>query len=443
MKSIGKSFLKYVLTFVIVILLFIATLIISSLFPRDWIEENTLESATTLLQEGNPNYVLDMKLDNYTDALMINTAYSINPNKPFESAMLARKNYLPEKEQTVYPDSNGGLISSADGDYDILGELYKTVRHDISESYEYARYWHGYLIILRPLLIFFNISQIKVIIGILLALLAFYLFMVLSKKILIKFCYIIILALAFSDFFLMGITLQGVLTFVISMVASIIIYERYDKIKNISMYFMVIGMVTCFFDLLTHPIITLGIPITVYLLLKQEKEHTGLKENIKLIIVNSIMWGIGYLLTNLTKWILVDVFYRRNLINIAFEQFLFRSQAASVSDPKFLGEAVIYNFEQAGIRVYLFLAVIFIYVIAYLIRNYKVMKFNVKAGVPYLIISLMPIAWYLLMNNHDVDHSYFTYRGLVVFYIGVGLFLLKLLDNNPASEDGEKTRLEK
>ena len=267
--------------------------------------------------------------------------------------------------------------------------------------------------------------------------------MMLSKKIPIKFCYIIILALAFSDFFLMGITLQGVLTFVISMVASIIICKRYDKIKNISMYFMVIGMVTCFFDLLTHPIITLGIPITVYLLLKQEKEHTGLKENIKLIIVNSIMWGIGYLLTNLTKWILVDVFYRRNLINIAFEQFLFRSQAASVSDPKFLGEAVIYNFEQAGIRVYLFLAVIFIYVIAYLIRNYKVMKFNVKAGVPYLIISLMPIAWYLLMNNHDVDHSYFTYRGLVVFYIGVGLFLLKLLDNNPASEDGEKTRLEK
>lgn len=441
MGTITKSFLKYVLTFIIVILIFVVTLIISSSFPRDWIEENTIESAITLLQEGNPNYILDMKLDNYTDALMINTAYSINPCKSFESIMLARKNYLPEREQTVYPDSNGGLISSTDGDYNILGELYKTVQHDISESYEYARYWHGYLIILRPLLIFFNISQIKVIIGILLALLAFYLFMVLSKKILIKFCYIIILALAFSDFFLMGITLQGVLTFIISMVASIIICKQYDKIKRISMYFMVIGMVTCFFDLLTHPIITLGIPITVYLLLKQEKEHTGLKENIKLIIANSIMWGIGYLLTNLTKWILVDVFYERNLINIAFQQFLFRSQATDGINPKFFGEAIIYNFEQAGIRAYLFMTVIFIYVIAYLIRKYKVMKFNVKAGVPYLIISLMPIAWYLLMNNHDVDHRYFTYRGLVVFYIGVGLFLLKLIDNNLVPESKEKEKL--
>ena len=441
MGTITKSFLKYVLTFIIVILIFVVTLIISSLFPRDWIEENTLKSATTLWKEGNPNYVLDMKLDNYTDALMINTAYSINPNRPFESIMLARKNYLPEKEQKIYQDTNGGLASSADGAYDILGELYKTVQHDISESYEYARYWHGYLIILRPLLIFFNISQIKVIMGILLALLAFGLFTELNKKIHIKFCYIIILALAFSDFFLMGITLQGVLTFIISMVASIIICKQYDKIKRISMYFMVIGMVTCFFDLLTHPIITLGIPITVYLLLKQEKEHTGLKENIKLIIANSIMWGIGYLLTNLTKWILVDVFYERNLINIAFQQFLFRSQATDGINPKFFGEAIIYNFEQAGIRAYLFMTVIFIYVIAYLIRNYKVMKFNVKAGVPYLIISLMPIAWYLLMNNHDVDHSYFTYRGLVVFYIGVGLFLLKLIDNNLVPESKEKEKL--
>ena len=69
------------------------------------------------------------------------------------------------------------------------------------------------------------------------------------------------------------------------------------------------------------------------------------------------------------------------------------------------------------------------------------MKFNVKAGVPYLIISLMPIAWYLLMNNHDVDHSYFTYRGLVVFYIGVGLFLLKLIDNNLVPESKEKEKL--
>ncbi len=103
MKSIGKSFFKYVLTFVIVILLFIATLIISSLFPRDWIEENTLESATTLWREGNPNYVLDMKLDNYTDALMINTAYSINPSKPFESAMLAPKELLARKRTNSLP----------------------------------------------------------------------------------------------------------------------------------------------------------------------------------------------------------------------------------------------------------------------------------------------------------------------------------------------------
>ena len=428
MKKIVKSILKYISIYMIVIVIFITALILSSLFPRDWIQKNTEESAIILFNEGNPNKILDMKFDNYTDALMINTAYSIDPQHPFESIMLARKNYLPETEQMVHQDANGELVSSIDGGFNILGELYKTVQKDISESYEYARYWHGYLVFLRPALLFLNISQIKVIMGIMLAILTFYLLLSLYKKIPTKFCYIILLGLAFSDFFLMGLTLQGVMTFFISIIASILICKRFDKIKSIGSYFMVIGMVTCFLDLLTHPIITLGIPMIVYLLLKQEKEEITLTEAIKIIIINSILWGIGYIITNLTKWILVDIFYQRNIINIALTQFLYRSQAVNSNTSGLVGEAIIRNFEKAGIRTILYLGVLLIYVVIYLIRNYKEIHFAIKKSLPYLIVSFMPIAWYVLMNNHDVEHDYFTYRGLVVFYIGIGVFLLKLID---------------
>lgn len=428
MKKIVKSILKYVSIYMIVIAIFITALILSSLFPRDWIQQNAEESAIILFDEGNPNKILDMKFDNYTDALMINTAYSIDPQHPFESILLARKNYLPGTEQMIHQDANGELVSSIDGGFNILGELYKTVQKDIRESYEYARYWHGYLVFLRPALLFLNISQIKVIMGIMLAVLAFYLLLSLYKKIPTKFCYIILLGLAFSDFFLMGLTLQGVMTFFISIIASILICKRFDKIKSIGSYFMVIGMVTCFLDLLTHPIITLGIPMIVYLLLKQEKEEITLTEAIKIIIINSILWGIGYVITNLTKWILVDIFYQRNIINIALTQFLYRSQAVNSNTSGLVGEAIIRNFGKAGIRTILYLGVLLIYVVIYLIRNYKEIHFDIKKSLPYLIVSFMPIAWYVLMNNHDVEHDYFTYRGLVVFYIGIGIFLLKLID---------------
>ena len=39
----------------------------------------------------------------------------------------------------------------------------------------------------------------------------------------------------------------------------------------------------------------------IYLLLKQEKEQMSLKEAIKFIIVNTLLWGIGWIVTNMGK----------------------------------------------------------------------------------------------------------------------------------------------
>ena len=225
----------------------------------------------------------------------------------------------------------------------------------------------------------------------------------------------------------MGLTLQGLMTFIISMVLSIIICTRFEKIKNIGPYFFVAGMITCFFDLFTHPIITLGIPLIIFMLLKQEKENMSLKEAIKIIIINSILWGIGYILTNFMKWIIVDICYQRNLITIALEQLLFRSQESVSTEYTFL-KAVADNVKSAGIRPIIFITIIAIYTVLCLIRNYKSICIEWKKALPYLIISLMPIAWFMLMKNHDIEHSYFTYRGLVVFYIGIGIALVKLFN---------------
>ena len=38
----------------------------------------------------------------------------------------------------------------------------------------------------------------------------------------------------------------------------------------------------------------------------------------------------------------------------------------------------------------------------------------------------MPIAWFVMMRNHTLNHWYFTWRNLIVFYMVTGTFLLKL-----------------
>lgn len=279
-----------------------------------------------------------------------------------------------------------------------------------------------------------------------LALLAMILLMLLYKKVSFKYCFVVILALLASEYFLMGFTLQGLMMFIICMISSIVICIRSEKIKNIGLYFFVIGMVTCYFDLLTHPIITLGVPMIIYLLLKQEKEQMSLKETIKFIIVNTLLWGIGWIATNLAKWIIVDILYDRNLMHKSIVQFIFRSQGSSSENLAWY-EGLLNNWIWALKNTSKFFAILVVYVIYYIIKNHKNLTLNIKSAVPYLIISFMPIAWFLVMVNHTWFHFWFTWRNLIVFYMGTGTFLLKLFsikgDNSNKTEEVEITENQK
>ena len=177
-----KKILKYILAFIVVIAIFVVALVLSSLFPRDWIQANVEKSSKELLLETIPTNVLGVWFDNATDILMINTSYSINPKKPLESALLTRVDYLPDKEQTVYEDIGTGNDVVPNEGYNPIEQLTLTVKNEIDESYEYARYWHGYISFLRPLFIFFSFNEIRKIMIVVLALLAMILLMVLYKK---------------------------------------------------------------------------------------------------------------------------------------------------------------------------------------------------------------------------------------------------------------------
>lgn len=410
---------------------------LSSTFPREWIQKNTEESASILKSLGNPSRVLNTLFDNDTDTLMINNAYSMDPNNTLESALLGRRNYLPEKQQTVYQDMYVESNMQTEENYIIQDQLIRTVNNNISESFEYARYWHGYVAFLRPLLIFLNFNEIRALSTGLLAFLALIALMLLYKRIKFKYCFVIILALLCSEYFIMGFTLQGLMTFVISMISTIIICIRFDKIKNIGLYFFSIGMVTCYFDLLTHPLITLGIPMIIYLLIKQEKGKISLKEAIKIIVKNTLLWGMGWIITNLTKWIIVDILYNRNLIYKSIMQFIFRSLGTSEENLAwYMGLSN--NWNWAFRHTLMFFSTLIFYVIYTLIRNYKNITINVKQAIPYLIISFMPIAWFMVMVNHTWFHFWFTWRNLILFYIGIGIFLLKLFGEKDETERIEK-----
>lgn len=258
-----KGFSKYVLVYLIMIMLFMSLLTVTSLIPRELIKENVQTSAKTLNRESNrllvPIRHLWVMFDNYTDALMINTAYSIDSSTPFFSSMVARKNFVPGKTKLVYMDMPGDLRSASKyEELDQVGELNDTVNDDIEESFEYARYWHGYLVFLRPILCLMDIGILRQFMLAVFIIIAAILLGIVAKKVnILSAIRNTVFGLVLGDYLYINLTLQSTPIYLVAMISSIVILIRGEKIKNIGITFFIIGGIACFVDFLTVPILSL------------------------------------------------------------------------------------------------------------------------------------------------------------------------------------------
>ncbi len=426
-----KTLIKYIVLFICIIALFIALLTLTSLIPRESIEEHTQESAEILNEQGNSLYIpvrgWIMMFDNFTDALMINTAYSIDNNAPLYSAMVARKNYIPGVTKTIYEDDVGKLKSASKYDeLDQVGELNDTVNGDIEESFEYARYWHGYLVLLRPALLLGNIGQIRIALIYIFIILLAILTIILAKKSNVLYALAVASGVLGIDYLYIGLTLQSTPVFLVTIISSIIVALMANKMKNIYMPLFIIGMITSYVDFLTVPIISLGLPLTVYFLVLQKQKTITLKETIKIIVIASINWGIGYVFTWFSKWVIVDVLYGKNVIGTAIGQTLYRTiPDANEGFLQMASKAI--EIIKENIIFLLFASMLITIIRETINRNKpKSIKDRLIDAMPYVIIMIMPFAWYFVFEEHSISHIPFTYRSVLLLLTSIPLIILKM-----------------
>lgn len=438
------NIIKYIFIYVVSIIIFVLLLTLVSSFSSEKIYNNVKKSSEVLLNEGNRKIIYipyrntKMQFDNYTDALMINTAYSIDCSQPMNSAFLARKNYIPNVTTEIYEDSAGELKSSSKYKYhNEVGELDDLVKGEKAESFEYARYWHGYLVVLRPLLILFNLSQIRIILTVLLGVLAIVLLYLIYKKFNLVVASIFFTGLLGAEYFYLGFSLQGIFVFLIMIITSIILISRYDKIKNKEILFFTIGILTNFFDFLTVPIVTLLMPLILNFLLMQKYEKSiNIKRIFTDIIRLSIIWGIGYGLVWFTKWVLTDLLFDRNMLSIAINQVLYRSKSTEQFN---MFDTINQNINYLYIPFFISLILTFIFINIY-VNKYKIKKETLNDEerltkiLPYLIIAIIPFVWYILLQNHSYYHAFFTYRNLMITNICTNLCIEQFLNNEDKNE---------
>lgn len=237
-----KEVKSYIITFIITAIILIITLITSCMFPSTLIKSNVMESCEILRSETWKRKIGNRYADNLTEELMVNIAYSIDNNNPFYSSIVARRNYLPGITTNVYPDSLQDLdmATNYDGEYG-TSDLEEMLKEKDIDSYEYTRYWHGYLSIIRPLLLVFNIKGIRYLFSFIIIVSTIIMLILLYKKLNIKIMIIYLIALLGVDVTIMGISLQGAFCFLIAIIFNIILLVQKEiNIKKIMNIFMVV-----------------------------------------------------------------------------------------------------------------------------------------------------------------------------------------------------------
>ena len=395
-------------------------LILVALIPQSAIYDNVMTSSEVLYEEGTYPSAFSgsrgSQLDNWTDSLMINTAY-ISSGNILEDALLGTR--------VIYDDEVEDLTP--------VEELYKYLYEDdgTSVAWTYGRYWHGYLVYLKPLLVIMSLPHIRSLNMFLQLGVIFLLFYILIKKQRDHLCIPVFVAWICMCPAALFMSLQFSSIFYPTMLLSIVLVWKHEQLSALRrcMLFELCGVLVAYLDLLTYPLVALGVPLILFIAMDYDKIRS-LKERVVQVFIYSVSWMVGYGCMWASKWVIASALTGQNVISNAFSAIENRT-SRSDGDVTYSWLGVIYtnlsNFKAVVPVAAILLAVI---VFAVLWKRYRKAQLNVPASLAIMAVSLFPFIWYLVLMNHSGVHHWFTYRELVISILGVLTLLFVQLDLN-------------
>lgn len=281
----------------------------------------------------------------------------------------------------------------------------------------YSYYWHGYVTILRCLQLFMNYEEMQLANDFFQIALIICLAALIGRKkglryvIMLISSYVLIMPMAVS------ICFQYSSVFYIAYGACLFIVCKQDWLEQKYRYFyffLITGMLTSYFDLLTYPLFTWGIPIVWYLIMESDSSNTLNTSNVlkplKKVVATGIAWVLGYGIMWAGKWVLATLILKENVIESAFREILLRSGADNdvtfgVTNHLY---AIYMNWKHYNYKLYvlILLAWLAFWLFMGFIKGWKC-----TAKCPaYFLIGCSSFVWYVVLFNHTGIHHAFTYR---------------------------------
>lgn len=330
-------------------------------------------------------------------------------------------------------------------DYEILRRVYYDCGSDklyqAMDMQEYARYWHGYVVLLRPVLNCLNYFDFRTLnclaqMALIMAAVCIVWREFGRKRYVLALLTSYILLAPLALFF----SLQYFWIFYISygMICLVICKKEYLLQKQRYFYlFQCIGMLTVYFDLLTFPLLTWGFPLLWWIAACGDR-LSG-KERMKKAVLSGFAWVFGYGGMWGAKWVIASPVLGYNVVEQAVSQIFLRTGDVDNIVQDLMGtyrriEVFYTNWRHYEYGIYMVILVLWMLWAIY--RSVGCGFRKETAGSAYLLIALVSQVWYFALSNHTIIHHFFTYR---IYGVGILGLLLYLCEAFP--EEQEKSTI--
>lgn len=351
--------------------------------------------------------------ETFTDAIILANAVDEELDKnAFKRAMMVYRKDISDGDW----DPEGTLAAIKAGE-DLTGSTLRT----------YSRYWHGYLVLVKPLLLFLTAEKILVLNRVVLGLLWVAIFGVAFWRKTPEVALTITGGMLFLKQAVLTESIAMTICLLIALVAVLIVLlwpEKCKEEQGFWLLFFITGMATAYFDFLTYPILTLGFPLAAALLQELYEDRKG----ICTCCILAVYWAVGYLGLWGMKWIVADLTLHQGTIKDAAWTIIERTEAIG-GRPRMngLGFTISLNLAEYDATVYQIGALV-IFTIGIVGIICMVRTLGAKRAIwnllPFVILALLPIGWILVAQNHSALHARFTFRIFAVSacaILGIGL----------------------
>ena len=411
-KDILPLLLRGALSLLAAILAGVVLLTAVYALPTARMRHNVSISLPYILSEGDryqwAPYHNGTELDGFTDAIMLGNAIYAGSGSPLGDALVnPRMEFTPGDSVPV--DSLSRYAQGAEDGRQVT----------------YARYWHGYLVLLKPLLLFFSLSDIRMMNAALQLILAAGVLLLAFRKRGLRLALPMGLALLVLNPVSTALSMQFSSIYYLTLLGLLIMLltESWDRSWGY-LVFLFLGIGTAFFDFLTYPACAVGTCLALQALMSRADGKTRLLKTVG----SGAAWAFGYGGMWSGKWLAASLITGNSVMRDAVEQAQYRSggevTAAEGGVSATFGAVLSRNLGVLANPAAAVIVLALLGLLVWLLVTKRCRFALERASLLSLAIAFaVPFVWYFLLRNHSLVHCWMTYRNLsaAVFALSGGL----------------------